>query len=70
MVSVVEDVDETEDENGGHVDWQGDQKHEKVAVVPTPDAIVHPGTMMIEDLKNKEIIKKESLTQGTVFLFP
>jgi hypothetical protein len=34
MILFAEDVNEAEDENGGHVKGQGDEKHEEVAVVP------------------------------------
>jgi hypothetical protein len=33
VVLPVEDVDETEDEDGGHVEGQRDQEHEEVPVV-------------------------------------
>ena len=33
-ILIVEDVDEAEDEDGGHVQGQGDQEHEEVPVVP------------------------------------
>jgi hypothetical protein len=36
VVLPVEDVDEAEDEDGGHVEGQRDQEHEEVPVVPSP----------------------------------
>ena len=35
MILAVEDVDKAEDEYGGHVEGEGDQEHEEVAVVPS-----------------------------------
>ena len=50
-VPLVEDVDEAHDEDGGHVGREGEQEHEEVAVVSPPDAVVHPRTMVVEDLR-------------------
>jgi hypothetical protein len=36
VVLPVEDVDEAEDEDGGHVEGQRDQEHEEVPVVTSP----------------------------------
>jgi hypothetical protein len=44
-------VDEAEDEDGGHVDGQRDEEHEEVAVVPAPDAVVHPRAVVVENLQ-------------------
>ena len=50
-VPLVEDVHEAHDEDGGHVGREGEQEHEEVAVVSPPDAVVHPRTMVVEDLR-------------------
>ena len=42
---------EAEYENGCHVNGQGDEEHEEVAVVASPDAVVHPRAVMVEYLK-------------------
>ena len=34
MIFSVEDVDKAEDEDGGHVEGEGDQEHEEIPVVP------------------------------------
>ena len=50
---VLEDVDEGEDEDGRHVNRERDEEHEKITVVATTDAVVHPGAVMVKDLENK-----------------
>ena len=47
---VLEDVDEGEDEDGRHVNRERDEEHEKITVVATTDAVVHPGAVMIKNL--------------------
>jgi len=47
---VVEDEDQAEDEDAGHVKRERYQEHEKVAVVPPTNAIVDPWAVMIKDL--------------------
>ena len=47
---LVQHVNEAENEDGGHVHWEWDEEHEEVAIVPTTDAVVHPRTVMIENL--------------------
>ena len=51
---VLEDVDEGEDENGRHVNRERNEEHEKVPVVATTDAVVHPGAVMVKDLENNK----------------
>ena len=60
-VSFMEDVDQAEDENGSHVDREGDQEHEEVAVVATADTVVYPGAVMVENLEEKEKIEMDYL---------
>ena len=50
---VFEDVDEGEDEDGRHVNRERDEEHEKITVVATTYAVVHPGAVMVKDLENK-----------------
>jgi hypothetical protein len=33
------------------VDGQRDEEHEEVAVVPAPDAVVHPRAVVVENLR-------------------
>ena len=47
---VVDHIDETEDEDAGHVDGEGDEEHEEVAVVPAADTVVDPGAVVVEYL--------------------
>ena len=51
--AVVEHVDEAEDEDGRHVEREGDEEHEEVAVVAPPDAVVHPGAVVVENLREE-----------------
>ena len=60
VVTLVEDVDQAEDEDGGHVAREGDEEHEEVAVVAATDAVVHPGAVVVEDLQKLE--KKHFIT--------
>ena len=46
----MEDVNEAEDEDGGHVDRERDQEHEEVAIISTSDALVDPRTVMVKYL--------------------
>ena len=50
-ISVVKHVHEAEDEYCRHVEREGNEKHEKVAVVAPADAVIHPGAVVIEYLK-------------------
>lgn len=52
-LSVVEDEDEAEGEDSHHVDAQRQQEEEEVAVVPPSNAVVHPGTVMVEVLRRE-----------------
>lgn len=53
-LSVVENKDEAKGENSHHVDAQRQQEEEEVAVVPPADAVVHPGTVMVEILRRRK----------------
>lgn len=44
FILVVQHQHETPDENCDHVDGEENEKKEKMTVVTTTDAIVHPGT--------------------------
>ena len=50
VLLLVEDVHEAEDEDGGHVNGQGDEEHEEVAIVPASDAVVDPRTVVVKNL--------------------
>lgn len=50
---MMEDEDEAEGENSHHVDAQRQQEEEEVAVIPPPDAVVHPGTVVVEVLRTR-----------------
>ena len=50
IVLMMEDMNETEDEDTNHVESEGDEEHEEVSVVSPANAVVDPGTMMIKDL--------------------
>ena len=50
---VLEDVDEGEDEDRRHVNRERDEEHEKITVVATTDAVVHPGAVMVKYLENQ-----------------
>ena len=47
---MVEDVDETEDEDPDHVNGERYEEHEEVSVVSPSNAVVHPRTVMVEYL--------------------
>ena len=51
VLSVVEDEEEAEAEHGHDVSRQRQQEEEEVAVVPPADAVVHPGTVVVEVLR-------------------
>ena len=50
VVPVVQHVHQAQHEDDGHVHRQRDEEHEEVAVVAPPDAVVHPGAVVVEDL--------------------
>jgi len=52
-LAVVENEDEAEGENAHHVDAQRQQEEEEVAVVPPANAVVHPGTVVVEVLSRE-----------------
>lgn len=54
LFSVVENKYEAEGENSHHVNAQRQQEEEEVTVVPPADAVVHPGTVMVEILRRAE----------------
>lgn len=47
---MVQDVYEAECEDEDHVTRQRQQEQEEVAVVTPPDAVVHPGTVVVKVL--------------------
>ena len=47
---MVKDVYEAEDEDTDHMYGERYEEHEEVSVVPPPDAVVDPGTVVAEDL--------------------
>ena len=49
----MEYVHEAEDEYCRHVEREGNEKHEKVAVVAPADTIIHPRAVVIEYLKER-----------------
>lgn len=46
-------VNYTHSKYRGHVHTQTQEKEEKIAVIPPPDAVIYPWTMMIESLQHK-----------------
>lgn len=51
FVHVVQDVYEAKGEDADHMTCQWQQKQKEVAVVSPPDAVVHPGTVMVKVLR-------------------
>jgi len=39
---------QAKDKDGDHVNGEGHQKHEEVAIISTSNAVVHPGTVVIK----------------------
>ena len=68
--AVVEHVDEAEDEDGRHVEREGDEEHEEVAVVASPDAVVHPGAVVVENLKDETtgVTRRTGASVGLIIL--
>lgn len=66
-LSVVEDEDEAEGENSHHVDAQRQQEKEEVAVVPPSNAVVHPGTVVVEVLRRDGVTLLKSMEAGHCF---
>lgn len=50
---MVEDEDEAGGEDAQHVDAQRQQEEEEVTVVPAPDAVIHPGAVVVEVLRRE-----------------
>lgn len=50
VAPVIEQVDEAEDEDCCHVEREGDEKHEEIAVVAPADAVVHPRAVVVKYL--------------------
>lgn len=46
----VEHKDQAQDEYAQHVDGQRDEEEEEEAIVPSPDAVVHPRAVVVERL--------------------
>lgn len=66
---MVQDVYEAKSEDTNHVKSQWQEKQKEVAVVSPPDAVVHPGTVMIKVLKDWESVggnTKNQLFAGMV----
>lgn len=53
FVHVVQDVYEAKGEDADHVECQRQQEQEEVAVVPPPDAVVHPGAVVVKVLRGE-----------------
>jgi len=49
LLFMMENMNETEDEDADHMDGEGYEKHEEVSVVSSPDAVVNPWTVVIKD---------------------
>jgi len=47
---MMENMNETEDENTDHVDGERDEKHEEVSVVSSPNTVVDPRAVVVKDL--------------------
>lgn len=52
---MVQDVYEAKREHADHVKRQWQQKEEEVTVVTPPNAVVHPGTVMVKVLEIRKI---------------
>lgn len=48
VLSMIEDEEEAKPEHGHDVSREREKEQEEVSVVPSPDAVVHPGTVVIE----------------------
>ena len=48
---VIQDEEEAEAEHGHDVSRQGEEEEKEVAVVPPADAVVYPGTVVVEVLQ-------------------
>lgn len=53
VILVVQDIHEAQGEHANHVNGERQQKQEEVAIVPPPDAVVHPRTVMVKVLGRK-----------------
>ena len=64
VLLVVQDVEQAEGEHAHHVQREGEQEQEEVAVVPPPDAVVDPGTVVVKVLQRgeKQGVEKKVLT--------
>lgn len=67
IIHVVQDVNEAKGENSHHVKGKRQQKQKKVAVVSSPDAVVHPGTVMVKVLERSR--KGNSISQNIEVCF-
>jgi len=47
---VMENMNETEDENTHHVDGERDEKHEEVSIVSSPYTVIDPRAVVVKDL--------------------
>lgn len=63
---VVEHEDEARGEDSHHVDAQGEEEEEEVAVVPAPDAVVHPGAVVVKVLR----VENDAAIQPTAATSP
>lgn len=55
---VVQNIQKTPRENGHHVHAKRQQEEEEITVVPSPDAVVHPGAMMVKVLGTIHLAKE------------
>ena len=51
LLGVVEDEEQAEAKHGHDVSGEGEEEQEEVAVVPSADAVVHPGAVVIKVLQ-------------------
>ena len=63
VAPVIEHVDEAEDEDGCHVEREGDEKHEEIAVVAPADAVVHPRAVVVKYLEGVSARFTSRITQ-------
>lgn len=58
IVHVVQDIHEAKGEHSNHVNGERRQKEKEIAVVSSPNAVVHPWTVMVK------ILRKDSENQS------
>ena len=71
VVPVIEHMDEAKDKYCCHVERQGDEKHEKIAIVAPADAVVHPRAVVVEYLEDVQAkIRNRHLLRALESLYP